>query len=302
MAHIPIEVTDKLSSIQQQIWQTVSLKVSEASDNVVGFISPLTLSTAVSDIFSELATPHLVIQFSLADSPEHPSVLLLDADTYASLASYLKGEKIYDVDDNLIADIRPALEAMVQGICLAIGSIKNEPVVATGLAIRYQIFNAPQNMQKATELVRTNVALSADELSGTVVWLVDAETAHSLVGIPYVDEDAEADYEAIGSASSLRGGAKSGPEDTNSLELLMDIPLEISVELGRIKMMVKDVVDLGTGSIIEIDKAAGEPVDVLVNGRLVARGEVVVIEDNFGVRITEILTPQERLQRLNEAA
>ena len=82
----------------------------------------------------------------------------------------------------------------------------------------------------------------------------------------------------------------------------MDIPLEISVELGRMKMQVRDVVDLAAGSIVEIDKAAGEPVDVLVNGRLVAKGEVVVIEDNFGVRITEILSPNERLQRLNEAA
>jgi flagellar motor switch protein FliN/FliY len=67
-------------------------------------------------------------------------------------------------------------------------------------------------------------------------------------------------------------------------------------------MVVKDVVELGSGSIIEIDKAAGEPVDVLVNGKTVARGEVVVIEDNFGVRITEILSQQDRLAKLKEAA
>jgi len=66
-------------------------------------------------------------------------------------------------------------------------------------------------------------------------------------------------------------------------------------------MMVREVLDLGTGSIIEVDKAAGEPVDVMVNGRLVAKGEVVVIEDNFGVRITEILNPAERF-RLDSAA
>jgi flagellar motor switch protein FliN/FliY len=67
-------------------------------------------------------------------------------------------------------------------------------------------------------------------------------------------------------------------------------------------MLVKDIVELGTGSIVEIDKAAGEPVDVMVNGRLVAKGEVVVIEDNFGVRLTEILNPQERISRLGDAA
>ena len=65
---------------------------------------------------------------------------------------------------------------------------------------------------------------------------------------------------------------------------------------------MREVVELGTGSVVEIDKAAGEPVDVIVNGRLVARGEVVVIEDNFGVRITEILNPTDRLNKLGEAA
>jgi len=69
-----------------------------------------------------------------------------------------------------------------------------------------------------------------------------------------------------------------------------------------VKMLVRDVLELGSGSIVEIDKSAGEPVDVMVNGRLVARGEVVVIEDNFGVRITEICNAMERLNRLNDAA
>lgn len=297
MANIPNEIVDKLSTIQQQIWQTVGLKVSEASDLMVGFTSPLTLTTATSDVFAELSSPHLIVQFSMADNPNHPTVLLMDSDSFAGFAAYLKGEKVFDVDENLISDIRPGLEAMVQGICLAIGSMKNEPIVATGLAIRYQIFNAPPNMQKAQELVRVNVAVTGEEMSGTVVWLVDVETAHSILGLQYQDEE-EAETNQIGTATSMSGGR----DDSSSLELLLDIPLEISVELGRIKMLVKDVLDLGTGSIVEIDKAAGEPMDILVNGRLVARGEVVVIEDNFGVRITEILTPQERLMKLNEVA
>jgi flagellar motor switch protein FliN len=99
-----------------------------------------------------------------------------------------------------------------------------------------------------------------------------------------------------------RGGRHLPVDDMNGLELLLDVPLEISVELGRVKMLVKDVIELGTGSIVEIDKAAGEPVDVMVNGKLVARGEVVVIEDNFGVRVTEILNPYDRLKNLGDAA
>ena len=125
---------------------------------------------------------------------------------------------------------------------------------------------------------------------------MDTATASLITGLE-VSTTEEAPF---AEADSFLG--TSNRADSNSLEILMDIPLEISVELGRMKMPVRDVIDLGAGSIVEIDKAAGEPVDVLVNGRLVAKGEVVVIEDSFGVRITEILSPNERLQRLSEAA
>ena len=73
-----------------------------------------------------------------------------------------------------------------------------------------------------------------------------------------------------------------------------DIPLEVTVELGRTRLLIRDILDLSAGSIIELDKIAGEPVDLFANGMLVARGEVIVIDDNFGVRVTEIITAAER--------
>ncbi|MBX5465629.1 MAG: flagellar motor switch protein FliN [Clostridia bacterium] len=82
------------------------------------------------------------------------------------------------------------------------------------------------------------------------------------------------------------------------LELLYDVPLEITVELGRASRSVREVLALGTGSVVELDRAAGEPVDILVNGKLVAHGEVVVIDDNFGIRVTDILSPADRLRQL----
>ncbi len=78
------------------------------------------------------------------------------------------------------------------------------------------------------------------------------------------------------------------------LDMLMDVPLKISVELGRTRLAVKEVLALQHGSVVELDRLAGEPVDVLVNDRLVARGEVVVIEDRFGIRITETVSPAKR--------
>ncbi|MPM31869.1 hypothetical protein SDC9_78426 [bioreactor metagenome] len=85
--------------------------------------------------------------------------------------------------------------------------------------------------------------------------------------------------------------------DTN-IGLIMDVPLQVTVELGRTKKLIRDILELSPGSVVELDKLAGEPVDILVNGKLIAKGEVVVIDENFGVRITDIISPLERASNL----
>ena len=83
-----------------------------------------------------------------------------------------------------------------------------------------------------------------------------------------------------------------------SIEMLMDIKLPVSVELGRTQTLVRDILDYGPGTVVELNKLAGDPVDVLVNGKLVAQGEVVVIDDHFGVRVTVLLSPKDRVRSL----
>ncbi|MBI5070211.1 MAG: flagellar motor switch protein FliN [Deltaproteobacteria bacterium] len=92
--------------------------------------------------------------------------------------------------------------------------------------------------------------------------------------------------------------AQTPEEQGRRIDLLLDVPLDVSVELGRNRMTIQDLLALGPGSVIELDKVAGEPLDILVNDRLVARGEAVVVNDKFGVRITDIVSPQERIARL----
>ena len=81
-------------------------------------------------------------------------------------------------------------------------------------------------------------------------------------------------------------------------DLLLDVPLDLSVELGRSRMAIQDLLNLSPGSVIELDKIAGEALDILINGRLVARGEAVVVNDKFGIRISDIVSPSERIARL----
>ncbi|PIH61251.1 flagellar motor switch phosphatase FliY [Paenibacillus sp. LK1] len=97
--------------------------------------------------------------------------------------------------------------------------------------------------------------------------------------------------------ANLQNGAF-GQVDENNLNLLMDIPLKVTVELGRTQKQIKDILELSQGSIVELDKLAGEPVDILVNNKLIAKGEVVVIDENFGVRVIDIVSQWDRIQKL----
>lgn len=85
----------------------------------------------------------------------------------------------------------------------------------------------------------------------------------------------------------------------NELDMILDIPVQLTVELGRTKITIKNLLQLAHGSVVELDAMAGEPMDVLVNGTLIAQGEVVVVNDKFGIRLTDIITPSERMRKLN---
>lgn len=91
-----------------------------------------------------------------------------------------------------------------------------------------------------------------------------------------------------------------GDGTNNDINMVLDIPVQLSVELGRTKVPIKHILQLGQGSVVELDALAGEPMDVLVNGYLIAQGEVVVVNDKFGIRLTDVVTPSERLRRVSK--
>jgi flagellar motor switch protein FliN/FliY len=93
------------------------------------------------------------------------------------------------------------------------------------------------------------------------------------------------------------GADTAAPGGEVNLELILDVSVTLSLEVGRVRLPVRDLLRLSQGSILELDRLAGEPLDVLVNGIPIARGEVVVVNDNFGVRLTEVVSPKERMER-----
>ncbi len=111
--------------------------------------------------------------------------------------------------------------------------------------------------------------------------------------------DDEKNTEEVEAAVKNKGPGSEGAAHAD-LDFILDIPLELSVELGRTKMLVNDLLQLGQGSIVELNKLAGEPLEVFINSKLVAKGEVVVVNEKFGIRLTDIISPLERVRSLGE--
>ena len=121
--------------------------------------------------------------------------------------------------------------------------------------------------------------------------MAEETTNEDLDTLDDIDEEAE---DTEGEEGEVQADAKA----EKGLDFILDIPLTVAVELGRSKMLINDLLQLGQGSVIELTKLVGEPLEVLVNQKLGARGEVVVVNDKFGVRLTDIVTPMERVQSL----
>ena len=135
-----------------------------------------------------------------------------------------------------------------------------------------------------------------------------AEEANAAEALASAAEDTPGEGGDGGDGAGSAGGGDDGDggalkavenlDEDGNLDLILDIPLRVTVELGRTRMLVRDLLNLGQGSVIELNKLAGEPMEILVNEKLIARGEAVVVNEKFGVRLTDIISPTERIEQL----
>jgi len=128
-----------------------------------------------------------------------------------------------------------------------------------------------------------------------------ADWAEALLEQKGSEGDAQPGSVLSGDAPRPFSSGSSSDGSAHDINMVLDIPVLLSVELGRTKVPIKHILQLGQGSVVELDALAGEPMDVLVNGYLIAQGEVVVVNDKFGIRLTDVVTPSERLRRVSKS-
>lgn len=145
--------------------------------------------------------------------------------------------------------------------------------------------------QAATEETATEAGEAEVEAGGEADW-GDAMAEQQQAAVQATNAEAQVFNELSGQNIQT--------DSENDIDFILDIPVQLTVELGRTKIAIKNLLQLAQGSVVELDGLAGEPMDVLVNGCLIAQGEVVVVNDKFGIRLTDVITPAERIRKINK--
>lgn len=201
-------------------------------------------------------------------------------------------KKLEELDEEVILEISFRLKVgnlidsnMIQFIPLSFGKDMIQKVLSISEQPAVRVAEAIKPVNHVQEQTVTVQSVPASSYEGTSV-------TQSTPNPPPSANVQKVEYAAFSDALSTSSHA-------GNIDMLFDIPLEITVELGRTKMQIRKILELGPGAVIQLDKLAGEPVDILANHKLVAKGEVVVIEENFGVRITDIISPIDRISKMS---
>lgn len=141
--------------------------------------------------------------------------------------------------------------------------------------------------------------ITADDWAAALAEQEKAEAGAAADWAAALAEQAKAEAAQPAQMPVFDSGAAPTQPAANNLDMILDIPVNLTVELGRTKIAIRNLLQLAQGSVVELDGLAGEPMDVLVNGCLIAQGEVVVVNDKFGIRLTDIITPAERIRKLH---
>jgi len=316
VSEVSAEVLTQFVVKQAQVWQSVAMYLSEQNNTLVEIPTPQSSAVPIGDLTGLTADTVLHIQAQFAEQSDAPCLFVVGeqmserAESQRALLEATLGSAPDTIDDAALNAAQAFGQHLMQGLAIAFGNLTSKTFTPDQVIARYEPIAFPPNFLTVDEVIATRFTVQIPERPPfKLTWLLTENLARALLGMKPAEADPlasllmEPEPAAPAAAPTPTPAAFNIFADNDdsreqNLDLLLDIPLEVSVELGRVTMLIRELLEVGTGSIVELQKAAGEPVEVLINGRLIARGEVVVVEDNFAVRITEILSPAERIQRL----
>ncbi len=299
------ELKEKYQALFEELRPILTKSLSDLFQRPIMIQEQVEETTNIASAVGEANFPQIALMFQSGEG-EHPinHLILLPHPFILFAYAWMTGEEpAQEVDENHLDGLREIFNQILGQIRMAIPDDRS----------RFHV----ENLQAGLAESAADVFEGNEPFVGTVVKaVVDAEDQqfelqHFAWSANWkINDEAEAmeeqsvDMNAVEHISvepaefGSLGGNGEAYENTRNIEMLLDVDLEIAVELDRKSMMVSELLKLGKGSIIEFQKSAGEPLDILVNGRKFAEGEVVVIDDKFGIRITQLISPKERLKTL----
>lgn len=301
----------------------------------VKITTPKVTITTIKELKKEHPLPFVVVEVQYTKGIEGTNVLIIQERDAKIIVDLMMGGDGKDIENIELDEIRfsavnEAMNQMMGAAATSMATVfKKDISISPPISKLVNFADETEGLisfESDKEIVLVSFEMEVENLiQSEIMQLIPIPFAKEMVRglmniepVPeYIDEskedtEVETQYQVQEEEKELREEATAIPikpirfdnlndkglTGNSNLDIILDIPLEVSVELGRTTKLIKDVLKLAPGSVIELDKLAGEPVDILVNGKFLAKGEVVVIDENFGVRITEIITPIERVNNL----
>jgi len=252
-------------------------------------------------IISNIIPPIVLVKISISGDTEAKAMIALPPNLAASLSDLMMGEEVSDREDVSDDDL-DATKEIVSNIFGAIGntlSAQKEMPVLSFLIDNIEFVNTEDevSLEEFSKMFVYKFALG--ELSSLYMLIMDEKLANAIFGTSNDNNDLSEAISVDAPATALSGVELSN-EEMNNISLIMDVKLPVRVRIGRKKMLLKDVLNMDIGSVIELNQLANDPLEILVDNHVVALGEVVIVDGNFGVQITSIGSKRDRLTQLKD--
>lgn len=297
----------------------------------VNITTPVVGLTTLKEVKSKFETPTVVLDVKYTSGIVGRNILIIKTEDAAVIANLMMGGdgtvEPHDLTEIEISAVQEAMNQMIGSAATSMATMFNREVnisPPTSKMWRDKTELLSNTIPEDETIVRVSFRMTIGSLvDSNIMQVLPIETAKKIVGIMTGEELTENNSEVIQAKEIMVEEPKVVQEPkreeivevhkaafeplkeeavstagTKNIDLILDVPLDISVVLGRTKKNIKEILNLSTGSLIELDKLAEEPVEVLVNGKTIAKGEVVVVDENFGVRITSIISNNERIKSL----